>query len=214
MNVTIDSGRMKELVRESIEKPDKVTEVAAERFMLVDKDGKTRGALGVLADGSPFLGFYGAGGQPRVAVGVSGEGSSFIDLYDDAGRPRASLGVASDEAWLSLASSSGKSVARVEVPTRGSAQLTFRDEEKNARAQLVTAEDGCSMLLLSDQKGRLRSVMGVLEGATPLAELYDENGKSQVSLRIGRSNSPHLSSMMRREGIAPRWASRPARDHT
>jgi hypothetical protein len=59
------------------EKPPQETQVIqAERFEVVDKDGKVRGELGLRNDGVPVLRLYDEDGAPRVGFSPKGDEGS------------------------------------------------------------------------------------------------------------------------------------------
>ncbi len=65
--------------------------VEAERFVLRDTKGKTRGGLGVLADGTTALAFYDQNEKVRAVLGVEPAGPSLV-LYGQNSETRAVLG--------------------------------------------------------------------------------------------------------------------------
>ena len=99
--------------------------MTAQKFMLVDAKGNTRGefnvthkgvaqlavfdgtgtlraGLGVGSDGAPALGIFGRDGKPRIEVGLTNS-IARIQLYNANAQPQASLGVAPDgqSVWTS-----------------------------------------------------------------------------------------------------------------
>lgn len=83
-------------------------EVRARRFLLTDKDGTIRAALGMV-DGSPRLEIYNQAGKRRIWLGVDANGLPGLLFKDKDERTRASLDVQPDGSpALSLADKDGK----------------------------------------------------------------------------------------------------------
>ena len=70
--------------------------VRAQRFELVDAEGRVRGALAFSPDGSPALVFTGAEGKSAAALGVLTGSRPNLMLADKKGKPRAVLTLLTD----------------------------------------------------------------------------------------------------------------------
>jgi hypothetical protein len=64
----------------------------AERFEVVDQDGKPRALLGVLGSGEPGLQLYDRDENGRVDLSLKASGRPGLELSDSNGRVRAALG--------------------------------------------------------------------------------------------------------------------------
>lgn len=64
--------------------PEQAKVIRAERFEVVDKDGKVRAGLG-LADGGPGLRLYDKDEKPRAVLGLF-QGEPYLRLYGEDGK--------------------------------------------------------------------------------------------------------------------------------
>ena len=87
--------------------------VRAERFELVDSEGRVRAGLGVF-NGMPGLLLYDANGTNRVELSVSDRGTGLF-LYDANETPRAKLLASDDGSALGLFDTNGKHRAGLTV---------------------------------------------------------------------------------------------------
>ncbi len=61
-------------------------EIRAQRIILVDPSGRTRGRLQVSSGGTPSLELYGPSGKTHASLAVKGSGQPQLVLYDRLGR--------------------------------------------------------------------------------------------------------------------------------
>jgi hypothetical protein len=74
--------------------PPKVTKVVeAEKFVLLDMNGKVRAELNMWPDGSPVLKLYSEDKKPRVALGVLPDDAPSLELFGKVGKARTLLTV-------------------------------------------------------------------------------------------------------------------------
>ena len=66
-------------------------EIRATRFVLIDREGKSRAELGMGPDGSVALRLADARGVNRATLSVAADGVSRLALHGTDGRPRAQL---------------------------------------------------------------------------------------------------------------------------
>lgn len=104
---------------------DAVAELRAQKFILVDDNGKTRAALSVSQAG-PGLGLLDANGVLRATLGVN-MGEPMLGLFDRNGEPCAGLTVSKEGTGLSLADEHGKLRAVLGV-TKAGPELELYDE--------------------------------------------------------------------------------------
>lgn len=131
----------------------------AERFSIVDADGKERASLGLEKDGSVALTLLGQqGGLSRLSV--TKEGLPALVLEDPSRKGRVHLGVSD---------------------LKGASDLTlFLDGSPQARFQ--TDRDGLPSLSLLDKSAdgvkpaRPQAVFGLSKAGTPYVTLRDRNG--------------------------------------
>jgi len=140
-------------------------EVRAKDFRLVDKDGRTRADLGLLADGSPALTFFDKDRKARVLLGVANDGSPILLFFDKDGKRRAGL----------------------TTSAAGGPDLKLSDKDGKPRAILGLSGDGEPSLILSDENrslawfghaGLANTRAGTVEKRPASAlVLYDKEGK-------------------------------------
>ncbi len=124
------------------------------RVTVMDSSGRLRAAVGVLPDGSPFLG-----------------------LYDEHGVSRLNLGLVDGAPHLIFADPSGKSKIALAASDDGSLLLGFRGAgEKLLRAGIAARPDGSSALILYDSGGRARLGLTVEADGTPGLRVMASNG--------------------------------------
>ena len=68
--------------------PTRIKILETESVHLLDKAGRTRGALEVLGDGSAVLAIGNKDGVIRVRLGVENNGTAFLDLRDEKAQSR------------------------------------------------------------------------------------------------------------------------------
>ncbi len=108
--------------------------IRAQRFELVDAQGRVRGALGMGRFGdTPGIRLYDAKGQARVVLNVHPSGDPSLTLLDDKGHLRVGLGCH---------------------------HLTLYDEEGQWRAQLSLSHNDRAHLTLFDKRGQRRAALG------------------------------------------------------
>ena len=172
--------------------------VTAQKFMLVDSRGKTRGefnvtrkgvaqlavfdgtgalraGLGVGADGAPALGIYGHDGKPRVEVGLN-QSVARVVLFDANAKPQATLGVSPDgQSGLGLMDKAGNPRASMIVETDGTPMLRFADEHRG-RIGLDMTPDGRPGLALLGPDGKTRASVTLNTDGAGALTLFDANG--------------------------------------
>ena len=107
--------------------------IRAQKFELVDSQGKVRAGLGLLSNGSPSLALLDSGGKVRTGLGLRADGSSWLTLADSRGKPRAILDVQPD----------------------GSPTLWLFDSGGKGGVDLAVQPDGSPMLELTDRAGKV-----------------------------------------------------------
>jgi hypothetical protein len=129
------------------------TIVEAQRFVLIDADGKPRGSFHSDAEG-PNLAMLDARGNPRVILTVTKEGPR-LNLYDGAVRARIEMGVYSDFPLLRLLDERKPRLEATSMPN--GTLLALSDSNGTARVGLMTNEHG-NGLVLSNATGEMRAL--------------------------------------------------------
>ena len=116
--------------------------VRAQRFELVDAQGRPRAMLGLGPDGSPALELTDEKRQVRAALSLAPAGGQpTLVLYDDNRKGRAALALTAD----------------------GQPMLGLRDEKGDGRAVLIVLPDGRPLLGLYDENGKSRAALGATD---------------------------------------------------
>jgi hypothetical protein len=141
----------------------------AEKFVLVDRDGRQRGEFRVGADGGSAIGFYDQNGAKRVVLGETPKGRNGLAIY----------------------SSSGRQIAGFTVAEDNQSSVTLYDAANGrARVGLGVAANGEPALVLFDQNGRDRAELHVTVTGRPGLALADESGKTIAGLPVQESKPP------------------------
>jgi hypothetical protein len=104
--------------------------VQAQRFELVDAQGRVRGEIGMGADGrAPSLVLRGEKGEMRAMLALGSEGNSALALMDGKGETRAALSLLPDASpYLVLTDGQGKTRAGLAVLADGGPGLMLYDK--------------------------------------------------------------------------------------
>ena len=138
----------------------------AEKFVLVDRDGKERGVIQVDAENGAGIGFYDHDGNKRVILGAAPNGRNGLAIYGRNGREMAGFTVTEDN----------QSSVTLYDPANG-----------RARVGLGVAASGEPALVLFDKNGRDRAEMHVTVTGKPGLALADETGKTVAGLPVQES---------------------------
>ncbi len=130
--------------------------VRAQRFELVDAEGRVRALLAMSLDGRPGLAFLDEKGEGRAGLVLGTDGPT-LELWDKKGKLRARLAV---------------------HPDLGPA-LTLHDEQGVMRAGLLAGTDGRPGLAFLDEKGKPLTLLGVgVDAGGKGLVLLDEKGET------------------------------------
>jgi len=139
--------------------------VEAETFIVKDKDGTIRAALGLTdATGEPGLVLYDHDGNANVLVHLGTDGTPGMWFYEK-DRVRAALTARDSEA-----------------------QLEFYDRNNRVRLELGLLQDDTVRVRLHDQQGQLRAALGDLELNPRLKNLKKKRSTASVVLFDQREN--------------------------
>jgi hypothetical protein len=129
-------------------------DVLAEKFTLVDANGKEWASLAMAANGEPTLAMFNAGGEPRVLLGVSPDGAAHLSLHNGVGLAQTDLGVAK----------------------AGEPSLLFFDGQEKMRGYLGVQKDGAPLIALLNKDEKRIVRVGLGDGGVPGISLSDEKG--------------------------------------
>jgi len=133
------------------------TTIRAERFEVVDQDGKVVAALDATSEDGPRLMLFDGAGKTRVWLNVTKDGPG-LTLYDGAGKDRISLDVTKNDSGLTLYDAKGKGRVWLNVRKDGPG-LTLYDAPGKERVGLGVTKDGPG-LTLYDAAEKKRAALG------------------------------------------------------
>jgi hypothetical protein len=100
--------------------------VDAQQFVLHDSNGKIRGGMGVMSDGSVGFDLEDSSGRPRLTADLTAGGFPGIDLYDQDGRLRATFALGpKGTPGFGLYDANGKLRTSLDVPAAKTPGLAF-----------------------------------------------------------------------------------------
>ena len=125
--------------------------VTAQKFMLVDARGKTRGEFNVTSRGVAQLAVFDGTGTLRAGLGVGRDGAPALGIYGHDGKPRAEVGLTNSVARVVLYDANATPQASIGVSPDGQTGLGLMDTEGNPRASIIVEPDGTPTLRLGDR---------------------------------------------------------------
>jgi hypothetical protein len=117
------------------------------------------------------IGIVDAAGNVRIALGVDEETGPVITRLSKKGDPVVSIGV---------------------VDKDGSAAISLSGKNDKAGLTLFTASDGTSGMIVDDNKGITRAMVGVGPDGTPVVSLNDAADKVTASMAVA-GETPRIS---------------------
>ncbi|NIA08179.1 MAG: hypothetical protein GWP14_11195 [Actinobacteria bacterium] len=144
------------------EKTNDKTVIRANAFILLDEQGRERGALSMYSFG-PALTLLDEKNKTRAVLSVGKEGPN-LSLADEKGKPRVFLAMDEKGMGLGMFAEQGNSLT------------------------LAVIKDGPGLNLV-DENGGIRVAL-CLDKDRPMLDLRDENGKSRAVLGSGRTTAP------------------------
>ncbi|HEY5649693.1 MAG TPA: hypothetical protein VIU33_09345 [Nitrospiria bacterium] len=91
-----------------------------------------------------------------------------------------------------LVDSDGKTLAAFHSPSKGTAALSFFDENGAARASLSLLNGRYPEFQMMDQEGTRRFLIALDGDGNPFMALSDESGKSRIGVRLTPAEEPHI----------------------
>ncbi len=179
--------------------------VQAEAFKLVDQAGRTRGVLGIDADGATRLALFGPDAAlPRVNLSASPKGGATLQLSDSRSsravvlktEPGGSRDVSlysADKIRLKLEVQrngdpavnlyeKGNRLISLGLTNQGDPHLTFYGEGRMAALEVISKKNGDRSLNLMGKNGTPRVVLGLKNDKKAALGLFDRQGKTRVAL--------------------------------
>ena len=139
---------------------DELKSIESSHFVLKDRSGKMRAALGIRADGTPGLGLFDEAGKVRLSLDIGPNGTPGVNVYDKDSTLRAALAIRPD----------------------GTPGLGLFNEKKEVRLSLDVNPDGTPGVNAYDKSNVLRAALAVRPDGTPGLGLFDAAGQISFSL--------------------------------
>ena len=157
--------------------------ITAQKFMLVDSHGKTRGEFNVTRKGVAEIAVFDGTGTLRAGLGVGVDGAPALGIYGHDGKPRAEIGLTNSVARVVLFDANAQPQASLGVAPDGQSGLGLMDKDGNPRASIIIAPDGTPTLRLADEhRGRIG--MDMTPDGRPGLALLGNDGKTRASLTV------------------------------
>ncbi len=192
------------------------TTVRAQRFELVDADGKVRGIFGIQADKTVGLTVQTADGKPLITLAASGTNIPAVTLTDAQGNKRAAMCI-KDDGSVAISTNDAKGNVRttltvdksdrphvalqdpdgtvredLNVDKAKDSALNFLDVAGKTRLSVGMDKDNEPFTVLYDAYGKTRFDVGLWNTGLCALDMHDTNGNSMQTLEIGSDNKPHL----------------------
>ena len=114
--------------------------MTAQKFMLVDAKGNTRGEFNVTSRGVAQLGIFDGTGTLRAGLGVGADGAPALGIFGHDGKPRIEVGLANSVARIVLYNPNALPQATFAVAANGQSGLDLLDKDGIPRASIVVAD--------------------------------------------------------------------------
>jgi len=178
--------------------------IQAQRFQIIDSNGRSRGDFEVDPQGMARLVLRSTAGAPLVSLSANPQGSASMRLGDEKGQrsvelaaePQGSQTIAINyEGRSSLAlevqkdgvprvtfNDKGKRLINLGLSGQGDPHLTFYGENQKAALELISKKNGDRSLTLDGKDGIPRIVLGLKIDQKAALGLFDRKGKTRVAL--------------------------------
>lgn len=169
--------------------------VEAERFVMVDGEGKPRVVMQVTG-GDAVIAMYDGSGADRTELRVDAAGRAVLGFFDEAGRKRVAIGEnVKGKSGVGIYGPNGKQAAGLAISPNGEVSLTLLDSNRGtARVGLGVAASGAPALALFDQNGKDRGEFYLSADGAPGLALADPNGKTVSGLPMTKQPAPPQAS--------------------
>src|SRR5579862_1777146 len=158
------------------EAQDKKRVLQAERFELVNKDGKTAALLSVDEAQRPFLKLA-KEGEGGAILAIEPDGSPAFRLLDPKGKTKLILTVAKDgSSFLGLSDANANLRVLIDAPESGSVGMKVFDRNHVLRSDVIVDPDGDPSVNLFDANKAVRATLSSKK-QSQLLWLLDKDGK-------------------------------------
>jgi hypothetical protein len=166
--------------------------ITAQKFMLVDSRGKTRGEFNVTSKGVAQVAVFDGTGTLRAGLGVGTDGAPALGIYGHDGKPRIEVGLTRSVARVVLFDADAKPQATLGVAPDGQSGMGLMDKAGNPRASIIVETDGTPTLRLGDaNRGRIG--MDLTPDGRPGLALIGTDGKTRASVTLNSDGAGALT---------------------
>jgi hypothetical protein len=166
--------------------------ITAQKFMLVDSRGKTRGEFNVTSKGVAQVAMFDGTGTLRAGLGVGSDGAPALGIYGHDGKPRIEVGLTRSVARVVLFDANAKPQATLGVAPDGQSGMGLMDKAGNPRASIIVETDGTPTLRLGDEN-RGRIGMDMTPDGRPGLALIGTDGKTRASITLNTDGAGALT---------------------
>lgn len=151
--------------------------VQAERFDLLDSDGKIRVQIGAATGGVPSVALYDAHGKPRAILAIDNSGTPALILTDDATKATAMLAMDSKGGTtLSVTDGAAAQRLRVNVDAAGLSGISLFGKGGKNGVVISAGETGAVGLTMLDRNLGFRAMYTLDVDGEPGIQLKDKAG--------------------------------------
>lgn len=167
--------------------------ITAQKFILVDAGGKSRGEFNVTRKGVAQLAVFDGTGTLRAGLGVGSDGAPALGIFSHDGKPRIEIGLENSVARVWLYNANGLPQATIGVAPDGQSGFDLLDKAGLPRASIVVSTDnGAPTLRLADQHGA-RVGLNITPDGLPGLAMLGANGKTRASLTLNADGAGALT---------------------
>lgn len=168
----------------------------AEKFVVVDADGKACGTFGALADGTRGLDLYGKDGKVRAGLRVTADGMAVVVILGRDGKVLAGLGaVPGGLNGMALSEENGKPLVGLGNLPDGSRGLCIYDAGGKPSVTLGVPAASRKLptgLTISDRNDKMRVGLGVMADDRPTLYFSGRDGEPRAFLGMEPNGSAGL----------------------
>jgi hypothetical protein len=178
--------------------------IQAERFQLMDSNGRARGQFEVDSQGMARLVLAGQDGAPLVRLSANLQGKTSLQMGDEdsqrgvlvntepeglqtvalysEGKSRLALEVQKNGDPAINLNDKGKRLITLGLTTQGDPHLTFYGENQKVALEVISQKNGDRSLTLAGKDGIPRVVLGLKMDQKAALGLFDRKGKTRAAV--------------------------------
>ena len=204
------------LAAQAATEPKAAPVVRAERFELVDSEGKVRAALGVTPDDQMALTMFDREGTALMQLLLAGSengGKGGLALLDKEGQARVWIGFLPDDrsAVLVLGGNPGQPVGGLTMKPDGAVSLVLKGKEGRSEATVEVTAEGEPHLRLKGEDGRVLFEAPAPDATGEAAKRLDETNPEAVAktyfwhLRQAQVEKAKALAVLENDAVKAEW---------